>query len=212
MIDEQTGKTPSSFWRELPILLGVAILVAVLVRTFLLQTFYIPSGSMEHTLDLNDRVLVNKLVHDLRSPERGEIIVFKAPLEWRNNPNEEDFIKRVIGVGGDRIRCCDQGHLTVNGQPLDEPYIYSKDGRRDPAASRNFDVVVPDGRLWVMGDHRSSSGDSLQNWANNNEDIMMATVPEDAVIGRAFTIFWPVDRATWLSVPDTFESVPAPVG
>lgn len=212
MIDEQTGKTPSSFWRELPILLGVAILVAVLVRTFLLQTFYIPSGSMEHTLDLNDRVLVNKLVHDFRSPERGEIIVFKAPRQWRSNPNEEDFIKRVIGVGGDRIRCCDQGRLTVNGQPLDESYIHSEDGRRDPAASRSFDVVVPDGRLWVMGDHRSQSGDSLQNWADSNKDIMMATVPEDAVVGRAFTIFWPVDRATWLSVPDTFYSVPAPMG
>ena len=212
MIDEQTGKTPSSFWRELPILLGVAILVAVLVRTFLLQTFYIPSGSMEHTLELNDRVLVNKVVHDFRSPERGEVIVFEAPRQWRSNPAGEDFIKRVIGVGGDRIRCCDQGRLTVNGQPLDESYIYSEDGRRDPAASQEFDIVVPDDRLWVMGDHRSASGDSLEHWASSNKDITVATVPEEAVVGRAFTIFWPVSRATWLSVPDTFQSVPAPLG
>ena len=212
MIDEQTGKTSSSFWRELPILLGVAILVAVLVRTFALQTFYIPSGSMEHTLELNDRVLVNKVVHDFRSPERGEVIVFEAPRQWRSNPAGEDFIKRVIGVGGDRIRCCDQGRLTVNGQPLDESYIYSEDGRRDPAASQEFDIVVPDDRLWVMGDHRSASGDSLEHWASSNKDITVATVPEEAVVGRAFTIFWPVSRATWLSVPDTFQSVPAPLG
>ena len=92
MSDEQTEKRRGSFWRELPILLGVAILVAVLVRAFVLQTFYIPSPSMEHTLNINDRVLVNKLVYDFLSPHRGEIVVFKAPLDWRSNPNEEDFI------------------------------------------------------------------------------------------------------------------------
>ena len=212
MIDEQTGKASSSFWRELPILLGVAILVAVLVRTFVLQTFYIPSGSMEHTLELNDRVLVNKFVHDFRSAQRGEVIVFEAPRQWRSDPAGEDFIKRVIGVGGDRIRCCDQGRLTVNGQPLDESYIYSQNGWRDPAAEQDFDIVVPPDRLWVMGDHRSASGDSLEHWESSNNDIMVATVPEDAIVGRAFTIFWPVSRATWLTVPDTFESVPARLG
>ncbi|HEU5109343.1 MAG TPA: signal peptidase I, partial [Micromonosporaceae bacterium] len=92
MIDEQTGKRRSSFWRELPILLGVAILVAVVVRAFVLQTFYIPSPSMEHTLDINDRVLVNKLVYDFRDPHRGEIVVFRAPEQWRNGPEGEDFI------------------------------------------------------------------------------------------------------------------------
>lgn len=212
MIDEQTGKARSSFWRELPILLGVAILVAVLVRGFVLQTFYIPSPSMEHTLDINDRVLVNKLVYDFRSPERGEIIVFEAPRQWRSNPAGEDFIKRVIGVGGDRVRCCDQGRLILNGQPLDEPYIFSEGGVRDPAADQEFDITVPPDRLWVMGDHRSASGDSLEHWESSNKDITLATVPENAVVGRAFTIFWPISRASWLSVPGTFKSVPGPQG
>jgi signal peptidase I len=210
VIDEQTKSKRSSFWRELPILLGVAILVAVLVRAFVLQTFYIPSPSMEHTLNVYDRVLVNKLVYDFRSPERGEIIVFKAPGEWGSNPKGEDFIKRVIAVGGDEVACCDpQGRIEVNDHPLDEPYIYKNgDGTRDPAADEPFTVTVPEGRLWVMGDHRSASGDSLEHWQQSKGDIEVATVPEDAVVGRAFVVFWPVGRAKWLPVPDTFSGVP----
>ena len=120
MIDEQTEKRRGSFWRELPILLGVAILVAVLVRAFVLQTFWIPSQSMEHTLNMFDRVLVNKLVYDFREPRRGEVIVFEAPSDWRTGPDGEDFIKRIIGVGGDKIVCCDlEDRLMVNGHPLD---------------------------------------------------------------------------------------------
>lgn len=210
MIDEQVDKRTNSFWRELPILLGVALLVAILVRTFVLQTFFIPSPSMEHTLAIDDRVLVNKLVYKFRSPERGEIVVFRAPAEWRTSPSGEDFIKRVIGVGGDRIQCCDdQQRLLINGQPLDEPYIYSRDGVRDPAADQPFDVVVPPGRLWMMGDHRSASGDSLKHWQRTN-DIHLATVPEEALVGRAFVVFWPFSRAKWLSVPDSYASVPPP--
>jgi signal peptidase I len=212
VIDEQTNKRKSSFWKELPILLGVAILVAVLVRAFLLQTFYIPSPSMEHTLDIYDRVLVNKLVYDFRSPDRGEIIVFRAPEQWRSGPEGEDFIKRVIGVGGDRVECCDdQKRLRVNGHPLDEPYLFTEGGISDPAADEPFDITVPEGRLWMMGDHRSASGDSLEHW-EQTDDIMVATVPESAVVGRAFVVFWPVGRAKWLSVPEPFESVPDPQG
>lgn len=213
MIDEQTEqpeKPRSSFWRELPILLGVAILVAVLVRAFVIQTFYIPSPSMEHTLDINDRVLVNKLVYNFRTPQRGEIIVFKAPEEWRSHPAGEDFIKRVIAVGGDRVICCDeQDRLVINGHSLDEPYIYSRDGIRDAASDREFDVTIPPGRLWMMGDHRSASGDSREHW-ERSLDINIATVDTDAVVGRAFVLFWPFGRATWLSIPDTFDSVPGP--
>ncbi|NUT35159.1 MAG: signal peptidase I [Hamadaea sp.] len=215
MIDEQT-KTKSkssggSFWRELPILLVVALVVAFLVRAFVVQTFYIPSQSMEHTLNIDDRVLVNKLVYDFRDPHRGEIIVFVSPESWRSIPNEKDFIKRVIGVGGDHVTCCDpQGRLQVNGHPLDETYVL-KPSPTQPAAPREFDIVVPAGRLWVMGDNRYSSGDSLQNWSSS-EDINQATIAVDSVIGRAFVLFWPFDRMTWLSVPDAYDNVPAPAG
>ncbi|GIJ30357.1 hypothetical protein Vqi01_55190 [Micromonospora qiuiae] len=209
MIDEQTDKSRHSFWKELPILLGVAILVAVLVRAFVLQTFFIPSPSMENTLKIDDRVLVNKLVYNFRSPHRGEVIVFKAPTEWSGNPAGEDFIKRVIGVGGDRVVCCDeQDRLMINGASLDEPYIFSFDGQRDKPADQEFDVVIPKGRLWVMGDHRSASGDSLEHYQQSRQNITLATIPETDVVGRAFTIFWPVSRATVLSVPEQFEAIP----
>jgi signal peptidase I len=209
VIDEQTEKRRGSFWRELPILLGVAILVAVLVRAFVLQTFYIPSPSMEHTLNVLDRVLVNKLVYDFRDPRRGEIIVFKAPTDWQSGNEGEDFIKRIIGVGGDHVVCCDkQQRLIVNGHSLDEPFIYKDaDGTQDPAADQPFDITVPSGRLWVMGDHRSASGDSLEHW-EQTEDITEATITQKSIVGRAFTIFWPVSRARWLSVPNSFDSIP----
>jgi signal peptidase I len=209
VIDEQTEKRRGSFWRELPILLGVAILVAVLVRAFVLQTFYIPSPSMEHTLNVLDRVLVNKLVYDFRDPRRGEIIVFKAPTDWQSGNEGEDFIKRIIGVGGDHVMCCDaQQRLQVNGHSLDEPFIYrDADGTQDPAADEPFDITVPKGRLWVMGDHRSASGDSLEHW-EQSEDITEATITQKSIVGRAFTIFWPVSRATWLTVPKGFGGIP----
>ena len=211
MIDEQAEKRRGSFWRELPILVGVAILVAVLVRAFVLQTFYIPSPSMEHTLNVLDRVLVNKLVYDFREPRRGEIVVFKAPTDWQSGTEGEDFIKRIIGVGGDHVACCDdQDRITINGRSLSEPYIYrDADGTPDQAADQPFDVTVPAGRLWVMGDHRSASGDSLEHW-EQTQSIDEATINADEVVGRAFTIFWPVNRATWLSVPKQFEAIPAP--
>jgi signal peptidase I len=220
VIDEQTEKRQGSFWRELPILLGVAILVAVLVRAFVLQTFYIPSPSMQHTLELWDRVLVNKLVYDFREPRRGEIVVFKAPEAWQSGNEGEDFIKRVIGQPGDNVVCCDkERRLMINGKSLDEPYVYvESDGTRDQVASQDFNITVPAGRLWVMGDHRQASGDSLQHYSEETgpdgtatdeaSKINRATVPIDSVVGRAFTIFWPVNRATWLSVPDEFDSIP----
>jgi signal peptidase I len=211
VIDEQTAKPRGSFWRELPILLGVAVVVALLVRAFVLQTFYIPSPSMQHTLDIYDRVLVNKLVYDFRDPHRGEIVVFKAPADWRSSAEGDDFIKRVIGVPGDHVVCCDAQHrLKINGYSLDEPYIYRDDtGKQDPAGMNPFDITVPAGRLWVMGDHRSASGDSLEHWEQSNQNIDVATIDEKSVVGRAFVRFWPLNRATWLSVPDAYAGVPA---
>jgi signal peptidase I len=207
--DDQKPKRRGSFWRELPILLGIAIVVAIVVRAFVLQTFYIPSESMQHTLEINDRVLVNKVIYHLRDPARGEIVVFEAPADWRSNPADEDFIKRVIAVGGDTVACCDEEQrLLINDVPLDEPYLYSQNGVSDAAAGPSFEVVVPEGRLWVLGDHRSSSGDSMDHYQRSGGDIMAATISVDAVIGRAFVLFWPPSRATWLSVPGSFDTVP----
>jgi len=209
VIDEQTERR-STFWRELPILLGVAIVVAILVRAFVGQTFYIPSGSMEHTLDINDRVLVNKLVYDFRAPRRGEIVVFNSPPSWRGDPSETDFIKRVIGVGGDRVQCCDAKHrLVVNGKPLDEPYLNKDDGPNLPSSPDPFDIVVPKGRLWVMGDNRFHSGDSRDQY-KGSKDPVASTISIDAVVGRAFVTFWPFSRAEWQGVPDTFNGIPDP--
>jgi signal peptidase I len=214
VIDEETTKPRNTFWREMPILLGVAVVVAVLVRAFVMQTFFIPSESMEHTLNIDDRVLVNKLVYDFRGPHRGEIIVFTSPLEWRSNPDEEDFIKRVIGVGGDHVTCDALHKIEVNGTALDETsYLYvDNTGKQTTACDQRFDVTVPKGRLWVMGDNREHSGDSRENYFHNNHDIMRSTIAEDAVIGRAFVLFWPVGSATWLTVPSTFDKVAAPTG
>ena len=205
-------KSGSSFWKELPILLGAAVVVALLVRTFVLQTFYVPSESMEHTLNINDRVLVNKLVYDFRDPSRGEVIVFTSPLDWRTAENEKDFVKRVIGVPGDHVVCCDaRGRLKVNGVAIDEPYLDHDYGANAPASPNSFEITVPPGRLWVMGDNRVESADSRYHYAAEH-NITEATIPISSVIGRAFVLFWPLGRATWLSVPKGFSNVPDPTG
>jgi signal peptidase I len=217
-------------WQELPLLLIVAFCLAVLIRTFLLQAFFIPSGSMEDTLLIGDRVLVNKVVYDVRNPVRGEVVVFRGTDKWApqltgepapgffaklgrtlgdlvgvGRPGEKDFIKRVIGVPGDRVKCCDdQGRVTVNGVPLDETYVVRDSPLDIPpnpreCRSRRFDeVVVPPGQLFVMGDHRLVSQDAR----------CQGPVPIDNVIGRAFVIVWPYARWTSLSVPATFDKLP----
>jgi len=211
-------------WLEFPLLIVGAFLVAFLVKTFLVQAFYIPSGSMEDTLQVGDRVLVNKVVYHLRPVERGDVIVFdgtgsfisgdivepdRSPLESLGRlageivglapPRDTDFIKRVIGVGGDRVVCCDaDGRITVNGVPLEErSYLY----RNNPPSKQPFDVLVPEGALWVMGDHRSASADSRAHLGDPGGGF----VPTDRVIGRAFAVVWPFSNAQILEIPPTFE-------
>ncbi|WP_435824102.1 signal peptidase I [Actinoplanes missouriensis] len=220
-------------WQELPLLLVVAFCLAVLIRTFLVQAFYIPSGSMENTLLIQDRVLVNKVVYDMRDPLRGEIVVFRGTDDWApevtetvsntflaklgrtigdlvgvSRPGERDFIKRVIGLPGDKVACCDdQGRITVNGIGIDEPYIaegFNSDLNQPPIAgqctSRRFtEVTVPAGQMFVMGDHRSVSQDAR----------CQGPVPIENVIGRAFVVVWPSDRFTSLTVPDVWKQFAA---
>jgi signal peptidase I len=211
-----------SFWREFPVLVVVALLLAVVIKTYAIQAFFIPSGSMENTLEINDRVLVNKLVYDVRGIHRGDIVVFNGDGSWDPGPVPVDtnfvvkfadgfasmfgfghpgdiLIKRVIGLPGDRVACCDaQDRVTINGIPLTEPsYLYPGDS---PSMSR-FSVTVPPGRLWVMGDHRLISDDSRDHLG----DPGGGTVPESAVVGRAFVIIWPPSRWRFLPIPATFE-------
>ncbi|MET7421712.1 signal peptidase I [Dactylosporangium sp. NPDC005555] len=218
-------------WQELPLLLIVAFCLAVLIRTFLVQAFFIPSGSMENTLLVGDRVLVNKVLYDIREPQRGEVVVFQGPANWApenqvdkdagffaelgrtvgdlvgfSQPGEKDFIKRVIGLPGDTVSCCDvQGRVFVNGYPLDESaYVYEDsplDATPNPkqcTARRFGPIKVEPGQMFVMGDHRGVSQDSR----------CQGQVPIENVIGRAFVILWPSDRWGWLPVPDTFKNVP----
>ncbi|WP_188190791.1 signal peptidase I [Nonomuraea sp. SYSU D8015] len=178
-------------FRETVLLLVMGVGIALLLQAFVVGSFYIPSESMENTLLINDRVFVNKLAG---KPERGDIVVFKG---W----NGEDTIKRVIGVGGDRVKCCDaQKRITVNGTPLDEKsYLYPGDF----ASGDNFDVTVPAGKLWLMGDHRSASADSRAHM----EEPGKGFISEDAVIGKAVVRYWPLNRGYLFSRPDTFDKV-----
>jgi signal peptidase I len=215
-----------SLLRELPVLLLIAFVLALVVKTFFVQAFFIPSGSMEQTLHgctgcTGDRVLVNKVPYWFGQPEPGDIVVFKGPDTWTPEvsvaapdnwftgallwlgravgvapPSEDDFVKRIIAVGGQTVQCCDaEGRVTVDGKPLDEPYIFEN----TPLESRAFGpVTVPEGRLWVMGDHRSASADSKVHMG----DQYSGTIGVDDVIGKAAMIVWPVSRFGLLDSPD----------
>jgi signal peptidase I len=211
-----------SFWREFPVLVVVALLLAVVIKTYAIQAFFIPSGSMENTLKINDRVLVNKLVYDVRGIHRGDIVVFNGDGSWDPGtvPVDTNFavkfangfasmfgfghpgdilIKRVIGLPGDRVACCDaQDRVTVNGVPLaEQSYLYPGDS---PSMSR-FSITVPPGRLWVMGDHRLISDDARDHLGSPGG----GTIPESAVVGRAFVVIWPLGRWRFLPIPATFQ-------
>jgi signal peptidase I len=223
---EDSAERRSAWW-DIPLTIVIAVGVVLLLTTFVAKPFSIPSGSMEDTLAIGDRVLVNRVVYHTRNIERGDIVVFdgadsfvpaadvpqrnpvEGALTWVGQslgvvaPDSTDFIKRVIGVGGDRVTCCDaDGRITVNGTPLKEAgYVYPGDSPSLEA----FDVVVPDGMLWVMGDHRSNSADSRAHLGDPGGGF----VPESKVIGRAMAVLWPLSRIESLPIPETFATVPA---
>ncbi|GAB3284629.1 signal peptidase I [Sinomonas notoginsengisoli] len=195
-------------WRSVVIALVLALVVWGVIRAVLFEAFYIPSGSMEPLLDEGDRIAVVRATLDSAPIARGDVVVFDgrgsfAPLssgrgwpadvvrgvaEWLGLvPNETVYVKRVVGVGGDRVRCCTAGgKIELNGVPLEEPYLYPGDA---PSA-QVFDVVVPAGRLWLLGDHRSESADSRALLGAPGGGL----VREDKVIGRPVAILWPLDR------------------
>jgi signal peptidase I len=211
-----------SFWRELPVLIVVALVLALVIKSFLIQAFYIPSASMENTLEIGDRVLINKVVYHLRPIHRGDIIVFDGTGSWDidDTPANSNiftkafselegivgishdssiYIKRVIGLPGDNVACpTASGDLYVNGVPLSESsYLYPGNTPCDGT----FSINVPPGRLWVEGDHRAVSYDSR----GHTGDPGGGTIPESAVLGRAFVIIWPPSRWGLLNIPATFE-------
>ena len=227
-----------SLLRELPILVVVALVIAIVIKTFIVQAFVIPTGSMQNTLEIQDKILVNKLVYHFRPIHSGDIIVFDGAGSW-NAPapgagtstglvtrayddtlrklfdsvgglfgtpiGQTDYVKRVIGVPGDHVVCCNgHGQVTVNGVPLDEQsYLYPGDRSNSHpyGIPAHFDVTVPKGYLWVLGDHRGISDDSRGHEADPGNGM----IPENEVIGRAFVIVWPPSQWGVLPIPSTFD-------
>jgi signal peptidase I len=199
-----------SLLRELPILVIVALAVSLVIKTVLVQFFFIPSGSMENTLQINDRVAVNKLPFIGKSIGRGDVVVFRDPDNWlpepysieQNkvvakvkegfvavgilpNPAKQYLVKRAIGIAGDKVECCSKKKkLLVNGVEIDEPYIFAGNSPSDS----NFNVTVPAGKIWVMGDHRGASADSRFH----QDDINNGMVPLSKVTGKVVGIIWPI--------------------
>jgi signal peptidase I len=240
---DESASRPWRFMRETTTLLAIAVTIALLLKTFVIQPFFIPSGSMEDTLLIGDKVLVSKFVYHLRAIRRGDIVVFNGAGSWNppvrpapashnlavrgyddtvgwllrsvrslfgTSPGQIDYIKRVIGLPGDRVRCCTAlGQVTVNGVPLHES-SYLATGVQP--SQYPFDIVVPPGRLWVMGDNRLYSADSrLHLCGYRDPETMCAaydrdgTIPEKDVVGRAFLVMWPPGQFKVLSIPSTFD-------
>jgi signal peptidase I len=226
------GKRRRSGWREVPVLVVIALAVALLTKAFVVQAFYIPSSSMENTLLTGDKILVNKLTYHFRSIQRGDIIVFSGAGSWDSSTppgphssdpvvrgydvtlrplfhsiaglfgtpvGQTDYVKRVIGVPGDHVACCNtRGLVTVNGVPLHErSYLFPG---ATPSMVR-FSVTVPPGRLWVQGDNRAVSFDSRLRQGRPGH----GTIPENKVTGRAFVIVWPPSHWRILPIPSTFS-------
>lgn len=226
------GHSLLMFLKEVVIVVVLAVVLSLVLKTWFVQSFWIPSGSMNNTLVRDDRVSVSKLTPGPFDLKRGDIVVFADPGGWLTDavppqqgpvaerinsaltwvgllPNDEGnhLIKRIIGLPGDHVQCCNaDGLLLVNGTPVTEPYVYPGDTPSD----LEFDITVPAGKVWVMGDHRSNSRDSRYNDAPEHNGTN-GSVPIDMVVGRAFAVVWPLSKLTWLGEPEgTFAGVPAP--
>jgi signal peptidase I len=211
-----------SLLRELPILVILALLVSLLIKSFLVQFFYIPSGSMENTLQIKDRVAVNRVPFLGNDISRGDVIVFRDPAGWLPeassvtgngitnaireglvlvgivpNPAKQYLVKRVIGVAGDNVVAKDQV-LTINGKPTNEPYIYAGNTPSDT----DFNITVPEGKVWVMGDHRGASGDSRVH----QDDVNNGMVPIEKITGRVIATIWPIKQIGFISSQDPLSS------
>lgn len=216
-------RNKGSLLKELPFLVVVALVASLLIKSFLVQFFYIPSGSMENTLQVQDRVAVNKIPFISKSIDRGDVVVFRDPDDWLPeivdydtnkylakvksalvavgvlpNPAKQYLVKRVIGVAGDRIVCCTKNDkLSINGVEVNEPYIFAGNNPSD----MTFDVTVPEGKIWVMGDHRGASADSRYH----QEDINKGFVPISKVSGRVFAVIWPFKNITYVPKVDVLK-------
>lgn len=216
---ERRRRVPA--WLELVLMTGLALGLALLVKTFFVQMFFVPSASMEPELEIDDKLLVEKVsLWGERRVERGDVVVFRDPGGWLGEPPQPGpvqqalslvglypsgghLVKRVVAVGGDTVTCCDaDGRVSVNGTPLDEPYL----PRGARPSSVEFSVEVPQGRLWVMGDNRDNSEDSRFHQEGDAD----GTVPEAAVVGRVWAVVWPWAHADRLEVPEGYADVPAP--
>lgn len=209
------------FIREIVIIVAIALVLSFVIKTFFFRAYYIPSGSMENTLQINDRIFANLMVPGPFELERGDVVVFRDDLEWlpplEAQPTavesalsfvgilpaagEQYLVKRIIGTAGDTVECCTvDGRLSINGTPIDEPYIYPGNTPSDMA----FKVTVPEGKLWVMGDHRAESADS-----RFHPDVQGGFVDVDSVQGKASVISWPLSRwGTIDSHEEVFAAVP----
>jgi signal peptidase I len=217
------------FLRDLLIIFVVAVLVSFLIKTFLIRSFFIPSQSMESTLEVDDRIIVNELVPDVVGLEHGDVVVFADPGGWLpatpevqqpplvaavdgflsfvglSAPDSNDhLVKRLIGLPGDHVVCCNAlGQMSVNGVPLDEPYVMLPPGEQKVSRD-DFDITVPGDSLWVMGDNRYNSKDSRYN----GETPLKGFVPIENVVGKAFVVSWPVSNWAWLgNYPEVFAGV-----
>lgn len=208
--------------KEIGIIVGSALVLSILVRTFLFQAFYVPSESMEDTLQISDRIIASKITTHFAGVNRGDIVVFRDPGGWLPDPVQpsgagglvrealtfigllpsntgQDLVKRVIGVAGDHVQCCDaRGRIVLNGVALNES-AYVKPG--DPTDQVTFDVIVPDGTVFVMGDNRANSRDSRYHLEFDN-----GGVPVDNVVGRVVVVVWPLSAIRTLGTPEVLEN------